>query len=108
MTNKKKLPKSKKNDNSFFDTDMNKKIEIEKKDLKSFQSAVALSLLKYTSDLENEHVERRLASALLFLTHLSSEITKGFASSFKSCYFGNDYLSKNFDGYYNNRIFNVS
>ena len=52
----------------------------EKKDLKDFQSAVALSLLKYTADLEDVYVERRLASALLFLTHLSSEITKGFAN----------------------------
>ncbi len=57
-----------------------KKIEDEKRDLKDFQSAVALSLLKFTADLEDTYVERRLASALLFLTHLSSEITKGFAN----------------------------
>ena len=50
----------------------------EKKDLKDFQSAVALSLLKYTADLEDVYVERRLASALLFLTHLSSEIISVF------------------------------
>ena len=55
-------------------------IEDEKRDLKDFQSAVALSLLKYTADLEDTYVERRLASALLFLTHLSSDITKGFAN----------------------------
>ena len=52
----------------------------EKMALKEFQSTVALALLKFTGNLENEHVERRLASALLFLTHLSSEITRGFAN----------------------------
>ncbi len=48
--------------------------------LKNFQSTIALALLNFTGNLEDEHVERRLASALLFLTHLSSEITKGFAN----------------------------
>ena len=48
--------------------------------LKEFQSTVALALLNFTGNLEEAHVERRLASALLFLTHLSSEITKGFAN----------------------------
>ena len=66
------------------DTEINKELSLdlnsEKKDLKDFQSAVALSLLKYTANLEDVYVERRLASALLFLTHLSSEITKGFAN----------------------------
>ena len=66
------------------DTEINKELSLdlssERKDLKDFQSAVALSLLKYTADLEDVYVERRLASALLFLTHLSSEITKGFAN----------------------------
>ncbi len=52
----------------------------EKLALKDFQSTIALALLKFTRNLEDEHVERRLASALLFLTHLSSEITKGFAN----------------------------
>ena len=47
--------------------------------LKAFQSKVALALLSFTGNLEDEQVERRLASALLFLTHLSSEITRGFA-----------------------------
>lgn len=48
--------------------------------LKNFQSSVALALLDFTGNLESEHVERRLASALLFLAHLSSEITRGFAN----------------------------
>jgi len=52
----------------------------EKIALKDFQSTIALALLKFTRNLEDEHVERRLASALLFLTHLSSEITRGFAN----------------------------
>ncbi|MFL2790641.1 MAG: hypothetical protein ACJZ8I_02305 [Paracoccaceae bacterium] len=52
----------------------------ENKELKNFQSTVALALLKFTDNLEDDRVERRLASALLFLTHLSSEITRGFAN----------------------------
>ena len=58
-----------------------KKIPLdENKALKKFQSSVALALLNFTGNLEDEYVERRLASALLFLTHLSSEITRGFAN----------------------------
>ena len=52
----------------------------ERKALKEFQSSVALSLLQFTGNLDDDKVERRLASALLFLTHLSSEITRGFAN----------------------------
>ena len=78
-TNRKTNIFSKKH-NSFLEDKIDNKIDIEKKYLKDFQSSVAMSLLKYTADLENEHVERRLASALLFLAHLSSEITKGFAN----------------------------
>ncbi len=80
MINNKKRTFSSNNDNSVPKDKFSEKIETEKKELKDFQSAVALSLLKYTADLEDEYVERRLASALLFLTHLSSEITKGFAN----------------------------
>ena len=80
MTYKKKKHQSSNVKDSFLKEGLFKKIEDEKKDLKDFQSAVALSLLKYTANLEDEYVERRLASALLFLTHLSSEITKGFAN----------------------------
>ena len=67
-------------ENKIIEEEFYQNIEKEKKDLKNFQSAVALSLLNFTSNLEDKHVERRLASALLFLTHLSSEITKGFAN----------------------------
>ena len=67
-------------EDSFLQEGLSINIENEKKDLKDFQSAIALSLLNYTSNLEDKYVERRLASALLFLTHLSSEITKGFAN----------------------------
>ena len=62
-------------------TQSHKKIPLdENKALKKFQSTVALALLNFTGNLEDEYVERRLASALLFLTHLSSEITRGFAN----------------------------
>ena len=80
MIQKKKKHLLSKVGDAFLKEGLSKKIEDEKRDLKDFQSSVALSLLKYTADLENEHVERRLASALLFLAHLSSEITKGFAN----------------------------
>lgn len=80
MVDSKKKSLSLNTGNKIFEDEFNPNIENEKKDLKNFQSAVALSLLKYTSNLEDKHVERRLASALLFLTHLSSEITKGFAN----------------------------
>ncbi len=80
MNNKKNKNFSSNIKNPNFEQGLNKKLETEKKDLKEFQSAVAISLLKYTADLEDKYVERRLASALLFLTHLSSEITKGFAN----------------------------
>ena len=80
MTYKKKKHQSPNVRDSFLKEGLFKKIEDEKKALKDFQSAVAVSLLKYTANLEDEYVERRLASALLFLTHLSSEITKGFAN----------------------------
>ena len=63
------------------DKEKTKKISLgEMGALKEFQSTVALALLNFTGNLEDAHVERRLASALLFLTHLSSEITKGFAN----------------------------
>ena len=80
MVKKNKFPFSLKSENLISKNEFNKKIENEKKDLKDFQSSVAISLLKFTSNLEDECVERRLASALLFLTHLSSEITKSFAN----------------------------
>ena len=80
MNNKKNRNLSSNIEDANLKKGLNNKLETEKKDLKEFQSAVALSLLKYTADLEDEYVERRLASALLFLTHLSSEITKGFAN----------------------------
>ena len=48
--------------------------------LKTFQTSVASALLSF-SECELESLsERRLASALLFLTHLSSEITRGFSN----------------------------
>ena len=80
MTQKKKKQLLSKVGDTILKEGLSKKIEDEKRDLKDFQSSVALSLLKYTADLEDAYVERRLASALLFLTHLSSEITKGFAN----------------------------
>ena len=49
-----------------------KKISLgEMEALKEFQSTVALALLNFTGNLEDADVERRLASALLFLTHLA-------------------------------------
>ena len=80
MNNKKGRHISSNTKDSKFNKELSLDLNSEKKDLKDFQSAVALSLLKYTADLEDAYVERRLASALLFLTHLSSEITKGFAN----------------------------
>ena len=80
MTQKKEKHLLSKVGDAFLKEGLSKKIEDEKRALKDFQSSVALSLLKYTADLEDAYVERRLASALLFLTHLSSEITKGFAN----------------------------
>ena len=80
MNNKKNRNLSSNIEDTNLKKGFNNKLETEKKDLKEFQAAVALSLLKYTADLEDEYVERRLASALLFLTHLSSEITKGLAN----------------------------
>ena len=80
MNNKKGRHTSSNIKDSKFNNELSLDLNSEKKDLKDFQSAVALSLLKYTADLEDAYVERRLASALLFLTHLSSEITKGFAN----------------------------
>ena len=80
MNNKKGRHTCSNTKDSKFNKELSLDLNSEKKDLKDFQSAVALSLLKYTADLEDAYVERRLASALLFLTHLSSEITKGFAN----------------------------
>ena len=80
MNNKKGRLTSLNIEDSEFNKELSLDLNSEKKDLKDFQSAVALSLLKYTANLEDVYVERRLASALLFLTHLSSEITKGFAN----------------------------
>ena len=74
MDNKKARLTSSNKEDTEIKKELGLDLSSEKKDLKDFQSAVALSLLKYTADLEDVYVERILASALLFLTHLSSEI----------------------------------
>jgi hypothetical protein len=55
-------------------------INTEENALRMFQTSVASALLTFSDCKLDTLAERRLASALLFLSHLSSEITRGFAN----------------------------
>ena len=49
--------------------------------LKVFKHKVASALLEFTDDDDEAEIEARLSASLLFLTHLSQEIVRGFANS---------------------------